>query len=194
MNEIEPNHVKGTLVTVTSDSEARPGRWIGVLTRVNCEKRAAARLCRDGYETYVPVQREVHQWSDRRKEVERRIMPMTVFVRATERDEFWLREQSFIHRLLSLPGSEEERRGLATPIPESEIERLRFILENSDSEVTIVSSIKVGDSVTVASGPLKGLSGTVCGADDKTAAVGVRLDGLGYACVRIGRDSILTQH
>ncbi len=125
MYESEPNPAKESLVTVTSDSETRSRRWAGVLTRVNCEKRAAARLCKDGYKTYVPVQREVHQWSDRRKEVARRIMPMTVFVRDTEREEFWLCEQSYFHRLLALPGSEEERRGPATPIPDSEIERLK---------------------------------------------------------------------
>lgn len=59
MHESEPNNLKESLVTATNDSEARPGRWIGVPTRVNCEKRAASRLWRDGHETYVPARREV---------------------------------------------------------------------------------------------------------------------------------------
>lgn len=190
MHEIEPNPVKESLVNGTSDRKACPKRWIGVLTQVNCERRTASRLVKDGYETYVPVQREVHQWSDRKKRVDRLIIPMVVFVRATESDELWLRDQSFIFRLIAMPGSSEESRKMATPIPDSEIGRLRFILENSESEVTIVASIKVGDSVTVTSGPLKGLVGTVSDANDKTATVGVRITGLGYACVRIGKDCL----
>ena len=93
--------------------------------------------------------------------------------------------QSFIHRLLALPGSNEDNKRFATPIPDNQIERLKFLLENADSEVTIVSNFKVGDSVRVISGPLKGLEGLVSEIDEKSSVVGVRIDGLGYACVKM---------
>lgn len=115
-------------------------------------------------------------------------MPMVVFVRASLREEEWLRNQSFIHRLLALPGSDEDKKRFATPIPDNQIERLKFLLENADSEVTIVSNFKVGDSVRVISGPLKGLEGVVSEIDEKSSVVGVRIDGLGYACVKIAKN------
>ena len=161
MNKIavegENRKEKGSLVNGTNDREAYPKRWIAVLVQVNCEKKTATRLGKVGYETYIPTQQEVRQWSDRKKKVDRLIMPMVVFVRATVREEEWLRDQSYIHKLLALPGSDEDKKKFATPIPDNQIERLKFLLENAESEVTIVSNFKVGDSVRVIFGLLKGL-------------------------------------
>ena len=177
-----------SLVNGTNDREAYPKRWIAVLVQVNCEKRTATQLGKVGYETYIPTQQEIHQWSDRKKKVERLIMPMVVFVRATVREEEWLRDQSYIHKLLALPGSDEDKKRFATPIPDNQIERLKFLLENAETEVSIVSNFKVGDSVRVTSGPLKGLEGVVSAADEKSSIVGVLIDGLGYACVKIAKN------
>ena len=176
---------KGSFVNGTDDREAYPKRWIAVLVQVNCEKRTATRLGKVGYETYIPTQQEIHQWSDRKKKVERLIMPMVVFVRATVREEEWIRNQSYIYKLLALPGSDEDKKRFATPIPDNQIERLRFLLENAETEVSIVSNFNVGDSVRVTSGPLKGLEGVVSEADEKSSIVGIQIDGLGYACVKI---------
>lgn len=44
-----------------------------------------------------------------------------------------------------------------------------------------------GYKVYVASGSLKGLEGVVSEADDKHSIVGVLIDGLGYACVKIAK-------
>ena len=192
MNKIavegENRKEKCSLVNGTNDREAYPKRWIAVLVQVNCEKKTATRLGKVGYETYIPTQQEVRQWSDRKKKVDRLIMPMVVFVRATVREEEWLRNQSYIHKLLALPGSEEDKKRFATPIPDNQIERLKFLLENAESEVNIVSNFKVGDSVRVISGPLKGLEGVVSEADEKSSIVGVQIDGLGYACVKIAKN------
>ena len=182
---------KGSLVNGTNDREAYPKRWIAVLVLVNCEKKTATRLGKLGYETYIPTQQEVHQWSDRKKKVDRLIMPMVVFVRATVREEEWLRNQSFIHKLLALPGSDEDKKKFATPIPDNQIERLKFLLENAETEVSIVSNFKIGDSVRVTSGPLKGLEGVVSAADEKSSIVGVLIDGLGYACVKITKNYLI---
>lgn len=180
--------VSDSFVNGTSDRKAYQKRWIAVLVQINCEKKTAARLGKVGYETYIPTQQEVRQWSDRKKIVDRLIVPMVVFVRATVREEEWLRNQSFIYKLLALPGSDEDKKRFATPIPDNQIERLQFLLENAESEVTIVSNFKVGDSVRVISGPLKGLEGVVSEADEKSSIVGVQIDGLGYACVKITKN------
>ena len=186
--ESEKRKGKSSLVNGTNDREAYSKRWIAVLVQVNCEKRTATRLNKVGYETYIPTQQEVHQWSDRKKKVDRLIMPMVVFVRATVREEEWLRDQSYIHKLLALPGTDEDKKGFATTIPDCQIERLKFLLENAETEVTIVSNFKVGDSVRVATGPLKGLEGVVSEADEKSSFVGIQIDGLGYACVKITKN------
>jgi len=180
----------GSFVNGTNDREAYPKRWIAILVQANCEKKTATRLGKVGYETYIPTQQEVHQWSDRKKKIDRLIMPMVVFIRATEVEEEWLRNQSYIFKLLALPGSDEDKRKFATPIPDYQIERLKFLLENSETEVTIVNDFKVGDAIRVISGPLKGLEGLVTEANEKSSIMGVKIDGLGYACVKIAKYDI----
>jgi transcriptional antiterminator NusG len=155
------NSCTSSFVDGTNDREAYPKRWIAVLVQVNCEKKTAIKLGKAGYETYVPVQKEVHQWSDRKKKIDRLLLPMIVFVRATSVEEIWLRDQSFIHKLIALPGSAEDKKKFATPIPDCQIERLKFLLENAETEVTIVGELKVGDTVRVVSGPLKGITGYI---------------------------------
>lgn len=179
-----------SFVNGTNDREACPKRWIAVLVQVNCEKRTATRLNKVGFETYIPTQQEVHQWSDRKKKVDRLIIPMVVFVRATVQEEEWLRIQSYIHKLIALPGTDEDKKGFATTIPDCQIERLKFLLENAETEVMIVGNFKVGDSVRVTSGPLKGLEGVVGEVNEKSSVVGIQIDGLGYACVRIQKTNI----
>lgn len=174
----------------TNDREAYPKRWIAVLVQMNCEKKASTLLNKAGYETYIPIQQEIHQWSDRKKKVNRLIMPMVVFVRATVNEEEWLLNQSYIFKLLALPGTDEDKKKFATPIPDYQIERLKFLLEKAESEVTIVGNLTIGNAVRVMSGPLKGLEGVVSEADDKSSIVGVMIDGLGYACVKILKTNI----
>ena len=56
-----------SFVNGTNDREAYPKRWIAVLVQMNCEKKASTLLNKSGYETYIPIQQEIHQWSDRKK-------------------------------------------------------------------------------------------------------------------------------
>lgn len=173
------------VVNVTNGRVAHPKRWIAVLVQMNCEKKSAARLAKMGYETYVPTQSEMHRWSDRRKKIDRILIPMVLFVRIASNEDHWLRSQTFVHKMLALPGSDEARQNLPSTIPDVQIERLKFLLENADSEVTVTSNLKIGDAVRVASGPLKGLEGVVSDADERKSVVAFRINGLGYACVSV---------
>lgn len=190
MNQTGPEHVKKTIVDVTIGREALPKRWISVLVQANCEKKVAARLSKAAYETYVPTQQEVHQWSDRKKKIDRIIIPMVVFVRSTQKEDYWLRDQSFIFKPIAFPGSVEDRRKLATPISDGQIDRLRFLLDNAETEVTVVPKLNVGDNVMVVSGPLKGLEGVVSDVDERCSVVGVYIEGFVYACVKIAKNYV----
>ena len=64
----------------TGEGVAHSKRWYVALVRMHHEKKVAERLGKMGIENFVPVQQEVHQWSDRRKVVESVLLPMMVFV------------------------------------------------------------------------------------------------------------------
>ena len=44
--------------------------WYAVQTGYRCEQRVASCLTMKGFRTYLPLLREIHQWTDRRKLVE----------------------------------------------------------------------------------------------------------------------------
>lgn len=174
------NYNRDTFVNGTNESGAYPKRWIASLVQVNCGKRTAAQLSKAGYEIYMRSQQEAHQWVDRKKKVDCLIRPMVVFIRASVVEEERLRDQSSSSNV-SHYGTDENKMKFATPIPDYQIERLKFLLDNAESEVTIVGKLTVGDAVRVVSGPQKGLEGVVSEADDKGPIVGVLIDRLGYS-------------
>ena len=76
----------------TNDGEAYPKRWVAALVQMNCEKKVAAKLDKMGIANYVPVKHEEHQWSDRKKKIDRVVIPMEVFVRLATNEEDEIRK------------------------------------------------------------------------------------------------------
>ena len=173
--------LNGSFVNGTNDREAYPKRWVAALVQMNCEKKVAAKLDKMGIANYVPVQHEEHQWSDRKKKVDRVVIPMVVFVRLAQNEEDEFRKLSFILKFITYPGSKE----LTTPIPDEQIEKLKFLLHNADAKVSIIENLKVGDKVRLGRGPMKGLEGELIYVEENKPIVAIRIDGLGYACVSI---------
>ncbi len=168
-------------VNETSDREAYSKRWMAALVQMNCEKKAATKLAKLGITNYVPVQQEEYQWSDRRKKTDRVVIPMVIFVRLAPDEEDAFRRLSFILKFITYPGS----KGLSTPIPDEQIERLKFLLHNADAKVTIEENLQVGNKVRLVRGSMKGLEGEISHIEANKPVVAIRIDGLGYACVSV---------
>ena len=179
---ISPSRIDSDpVVSVTTDREAHPVRWIAALVQMCTEKKVGDRLTKLGIENYVPTQTEIHQWSDRKKKIERVVIPMVVFVRADEATERILRMQSFIRKILTYPGQTA-----AAVIPDDQIDRLKFMLKQADSPVELREQhLQVGDKVRIVRGALKGLEGELCKSVPEKSMVAIRIDGLGYACVSV---------
>ena len=175
------NSCEESLVNGTNDREAHPKFWIAALVQMNCERKSAEKLSKLGISNYVPIQEEIHQWSDRRKKITRVVIPMVVFVRVDEIERNLVRDLSFIYKLITYPGHSQP-----AIIPDSQISQLQFMVDNSKDQIVFKeSSLCIGDTIKVIRGPLKGLTGSVCQTEDKKLMVAVRLDFLGYACVNI---------
>ena len=179
---ISPSRIDSDpVVSVTTDREAHPERWVAALVQMCTEKKVGDRLTKLGIENYVPTQTEIHQWSDRKKKIERVVIPMVVFVRADEATERILRMQSFIRKILTYPGQTA-----AAVIPDEQIERLKFMLQEADSPVELMpENLRVGDRVRIVRGALQGLKGELCKSVPEKSMVAIRIDGLGYACVSV---------
>ncbi|MBR5824723.1 MAG: UpxY family transcription antiterminator [Paludibacteraceae bacterium] len=174
-----------SIVPVTTDREAHPKRWIAALVQMCMEKKVGERLTKLGVENYVPTQTEIRQWSDRKKKVERVVIPMVVFIHTDEKTERSLRMQSFIRKILTYPGQTA-----AAVIPDDQIDRLKFMLRQSDSPVEMMEqNLQVGDKVQIVRGALRGLEGEFFKNVDKSM-VAIHIEALGYACVSVSVEDI----
>lgn len=180
----EPNAFIST-ANVTDDREACSFCWYAARTQMNCERKAEREFSGIALETYLPTQEEIHQWSDRKKKVQRVVIPMILFVKMSAD------EAKNVHRTPYFYGflGHDRRNSQPQPIPEREIETLRFMLGHSDRLVEFedASHIKFGDKVRVVRGSLKGLEGNVIVCNDGLTYVGVNLNILGCAKVSIDK-------
>ena len=51
----------------TGEGVAHSKRWYVALVRMHHEKKVSERLSKMGIDSFVPVQQQIHQWSDRRR-------------------------------------------------------------------------------------------------------------------------------
>ena len=164
----------------TGEGVAHSKRWYVALVRMHHEKKVAERLDKMGIENFVPVQQEVHQWSDRRKIVDRVLLPMMIFVHVDLQEQKEVLTLSSISRYMVL-------RGESTPavIPDQQMLRFKFMLDYSDETISMSTSpLAPGEKIRVIKGPLAGLEGELVHVNGKSK-VAVRLTMLGCACVDI---------
>ena len=186
MCKTELNLCGDSIVNGTTDREAQPKRWIAVLVQMCTEKKVGEKLSKLDIENYIPIQQEIHQWSDRKKKIDRIVIPMVIFIHTDEKTEKRIRNFSFIYKILSYPGHKE-----TAVIPDVQIERLKFMLKHAESEVQLSEKLfSIGETVRIARGPLKGLEGELCYVTEDKPMVAIRIECLGYACVNVSKADI----
>lgn len=178
--------VCATTANGTDDREARSKFWIAAYTRPKSEKKAAVELAESGLETYVPIQTQIRDWSDRRKKVEVVVIPMILFVRVAIEDIFTVKRHPLIINLLRYPGRKEPAN-----IPEHQIINLKYLLKDADSPVTFIQRpFNLTDTVKVKRGNLIGLVGKVERITEGKTKIIVSLDMLGGAMVEIDSNNL----
>ena len=176
----ENNDQKSLPTNVIGSSVARSKRWLVAIVRICHEKKTSERLTKMGIENFLPIQQEVHQWSDRRKIVDRVLIPMMIFVHVDSHEQKEVLTLSSISRYMVL-------RGESTPavIPDQQMLRFKFMLDYSDEAISMnTSPLAPGEKIRVIKGPLAGLEGELVNVNGKSK-VAVRLTMLGCACVDI---------
>ena len=164
-----------------SDPKASVRYWVAALVQMNTEKKVSSQLSRLGYHNYVPTQTEIRQWSDRKKKIERIVIPMIIFLLIDKKEENELRKLSYINRFISYPGQRE-----AAVIPVEQIERLKFMLNNADSVIEFSDEVyEIGEEIEIVRGPLKGLSGELCYKEKGKPMIGLHVQLLGYSYVNV---------
>ena len=88
----------------TGEGVAHSKRWYVALVRMHHEKKVSEYLDKMGIENFIPLQQEMHQWSDRRKLIESVLLPMMVFVHADPKERVEVLSLSTVSRYMVMRG------------------------------------------------------------------------------------------
>ena len=154
--------------------------WLAAYTRMHHEKKVQERLTALGIQSFLPIHTEVRQWSDRKKKVERVLIPMMIFVYVNPQEQRQVLELPSVLRYMVL-------RGEHTPaqIPNSQMDSFRFMVDNAPDAINFeTTGLQLGQQVRVVKGPLTGLTGKLVNIKG-TSNIAIRIDRVGCATVQM---------
>jgi len=127
-------------------------KWFEVCTRPRSEKKVLADLTHQGIETYVPLQKVLHQWKDRKKMVEVPLINSYVFVKLDPLRRDGVFQSVHVIRFVMFNGK-------PAVVPEKQMEALKCLVEAKVPLEATIEHFKPGDAVKVIFGPMTGIVG-----------------------------------
>ena len=128
-------------------------KWFVLYTKPNFEIKVADGINALGINAYCPTYMQIKHYSDRKKKVQKPLLPSYVLVKLLDEDRPKVFDIRGAVRYLFWLGKPAEVR-------EEEIEMLKSNLKGSYDDV-LISKLSKGKEYTIPSGPLKGQTGTV---------------------------------
>jgi len=163
------NNIDSSEIKIIRNSSTEE-KWYALYTRPRAEKQIYQRLIEAGIETFLPLQKTYRIWSDRKKLIEKPLLPSYLFVKTKSRNFPIVYKIQGIVKFVSFEGQ-------PVSIPRNQIDNLRLLV-NSDAEIEVTSgNLAQGDNVEVISGSLVGLTGELIKIGNRNRVV-VRIDRL----------------
>jgi transcriptional antiterminator RfaH len=126
--------------------------WYAVYTNPRAEKKINERLLKKNIEAYLPLQKKLSQWKDRKRWIEEPLIRSYIFVKVSEKEYYDVLNTLGIVRYVTFSGK-------AAPIPEWQILAMKQLLESGQDYEITTESFQKGDYVEVVSGALTGMQG-----------------------------------
>lgn len=158
-------------------------RWYIAIVQTNCERKVLLNLKKIGVEAFIPVQRVGKMYQGKRREVEQVVIRSRVFIRICpdSSSRTAIKQTMYVKKFVCYPGTYQD-----APIPDEQIDLFRYMLGTSDDKVVLTDNVKLGSRARIIRGVLCGLEGNICEVGtQKHICVGVRMDILGFACVKV---------
>lgn len=157
--------------------------WYVLVTRSRHEKKCEQLLKKKGFEVFLPLQKVMREWSDRKKLVDVPLFSGYIFIHYDE---------SRRQEVLNVPGIARFLRNVEhdATIPESQINAIRMAIDKSiDMDVTEIT-FSEGEDIRIISGPFKGFFGKIVKLRSKSK-IQISLDAIGKSIlIDIGKTRI----
>ncbi len=151
-------------------TKKQPPKWFAIYTNPRAEKLVHTRLCEEGVESFLPLQRTYRKWSDRKKLVMKPLLSSYVFVKVVPKEFPKVYRTNGVVKFISFEGQ-------PVAIPQKQIDNLRLIVD-SDAEIEVTTEkFEQGDQVEVINGSMVGLTGELIKFGGKNRVL-IRIDKL----------------
>jgi transcription antitermination factor NusG len=159
-------------------------RWHAVYVKSRTEKKVKIELDYQGIEVYLPLQKKIRQWSDRKKWVDFPLISGYLFVHISPKEYDQVLKTIGVVAYVRLDGT-------AAVIRDEDIELIKRLLREYEDEIEVsYNHFEKGDKVEVISGPLKGVEGELIRLKGKNK-VAIKIENLQIALtVELSSDEI----
>ncbi|WP_183578635.1 UpxY family transcription antiterminator [Mucilaginibacter sp. X5P1] len=151
------------------------GKWYPVYTNPRAEKKAYQSLINKGIEAYLPLQRQLKKWSDRKKWVEEPFIKSYLFVHIKEHEQTEVLMTKGIARFLYFGGR-------ITAMPDRQIEQLKLLIASPFELEITEENLQPGEKIIIKAGPLKGMTGEIISYRSQKQ-LALRLESLGCTII-----------
>ncbi|WPU98334.1 UpxY family transcription antiterminator [Mucilaginibacter sp. cycad4] len=150
-------------------------RWYPVYTNPRAEKKAYEALMGKGINVYLPLHRQLKQWSDRRKWVEEPFLKSYLFVHITEQEQAEVLMTKGIARFLYFSGK-------PAVMPDKQIDELKLLMASPYELEITEEDLQPGEKIRIRAGALKGMTGEVVSLRSQKQLI-LRLESIGYSII-----------
>ncbi|GMT45934.1 MAG: transcription antitermination protein NusG [bacterium] len=149
--------------------------WYALYVKSRTEKKVAVELEGTGIDFYLPLEKRLRQWSDRKKWVEEPLFRSYIFVYITQKEYYKVLQTRGVVKYISFEGK-------AVPVPQQQIDAVKIYLSEIDPVLNEDQEWEEGSEVEVMVGKLTGLKGILIQAKGKNR-VRVEIDVVGSAII-----------
>ncbi|MCC8425715.1 UpxY family transcription antiterminator [Mucilaginibacter sp. UR6-11] len=150
-------------------------KWYPVYTQPRAEKKACQALLNKGIEAYLPLHRQLKQWSDRKKWVEEPFIKSYLFVRITEREQTEVLMTKGVARFIYFSNK-------ITSMPDRQIDDVKLLMASPYELEITEENLQPGEKIMIKAGPLKGMTGEIISYRSQKQLI-LRLESLGCSIV-----------
>ena len=135
-------------------NKSQPLNWYALYTRSRAEKKVFEQFVTKGINAYLPIRKELKQWSDRKKWVETPAINSYIFA------QFKADNLKVAYEVAGVVAFVNNK-GKPAIIPDYQMEAMRLTIDNRLSFTIEQSTTRKGDWVKMTSGPLTGIEGQI---------------------------------
>lgn len=136
--------------------------------------------------SYVPIQRELHEWpsTGKRVWVDKVLCPCYVFIHCSDEDRYYIASHAkfILHFLMDRARKDQNGKSDFARIPNSQMDTFRRMVGDAECPVTIdPSKLHLGSRVRVKTGRLAGMEGRLYREPNGSTMIAISVNFLGCA-------------